>query len=143
MCGAFFHHSPDLAWRIRSSDRLDRLIIALRRTPPTTTISPILHIRLWHSYDDSLRPFATLKVSIVKLNKSTSGAGPLARPPNVFRRAPAGRTLLTSQVGISPAYNIEISRRYAFAQPSLLSRTTIVVSLSNSCSGISGRCLIY
>ena len=36
------HQLPILAFRILSSERLDREIIALRRTPPTTTISPIL-----------------------------------------------------------------------------------------------------
>ena len=80
---------------------------------------------------------------MVKLNRSTKGAGPDARPPKVLSLAPAGRTLDTSHLGISPAYSILIRRRYAFAQPSLLSCTTIVESLSNSSSGTSGRLLMY
>ena len=98
-------NEPVLAWRIRSSERFDKLIIADRRTPPTTTISPILHMMSCASIEDSLRPLASLKVCTVKLNRSTRGAGPEARPPKVFSLAPAGRTLDVSHLGISPEYS--------------------------------------
>jgi len=53
---------------------------------------------------DSLRPCAPLNVVTAKLNRSTNGAGPLALPPKIFSLAPAGRTLETSHLGISPAH---------------------------------------
>ena len=113
-----------------SSERLLNEIIALRRTPPTTTTSPTLHIRSWHSIEDSLRPSAFLNICTEKLNKSTKGAGPLALPPKVLRRAPAGRTFVISHFGISPAQSRAKTCLKALAQPSLLSRTDTTVSLS-------------
>ena len=45
-----------------------------------------------------------LNVATLNSKRSTSGCGPDARPPNVLRREPAGRILLTSHLGISPAH---------------------------------------
>ena len=117
--------------------------MAERRTPPTTTTSPILHIRSWHSSVCKRRPFAFLNMLTAKLNKSTNGSGPDARPPNVFKRAPAGRTLDTSHFGISPAYRCANNKRKDLAQPSLLSCTAITWSESNNFSGTSGNCDTY
>ena len=75
------------------------------RTPPTTTICPMKHIKSWHSIEVSLRPCAFLNVLTEKLNNSTRGPGPLALPPNVLSLAPAGRTRVTSHLGISPAHS--------------------------------------
>ena len=94
------HHAPVFASRIRSSVRFDRLIRADRRTPPTTTISAILHTRSWHSIDVSFLPAALLKVSQVKRKRSSRGFGPDALPPNVLSLAPEGRTLEISHFGI-------------------------------------------
>src|SRR5210317_973537 len=103
---------------MRSSDRLDKLIIALRRTPPTTTTSPILHIMSWHSILFSLRPAAPLNLATTNLNKSFNGSGPEARPPKVLSLAPAGRILDKSHLGTSPTYSRLISLRSPLAQPS-------------------------
>ena len=108
-CGFSFHHAPVLASRIFSSVRFDKEIKALRRTPPTTTTSAILQTISWHSMDVSFLPAARLKESVVKRNSSSSGAGPLARPPNVFSLAPAGRSLLKSHFGICPPIRSEIN----------------------------------
>ena len=82
---------------------------------------------LWTSKGDSLLPCFFLKVSIVCSNSSTNGSAPDALPPNVAKRAPAGLTLDTSQVGMLPwLYSSSMSSLYAFAQPSLLSSTTIL-----------------
>ena len=137
LCGFCSYHLPLLAWRIRSSDKLLNEIMALRRTPPTTTISPTLHMRSWHSIDESLRPCASLKVLTAKLNRSIRGAGPDALPPKVFNRAPAGRTFSTFHLGISPAQRSARTCLKALDQPSLLSLTMTIVSLSKSV-GISG-----
>src|SRR5690606_18754161 len=101
-CPSFSHHDPDLATLILSSERLEREIIAERRTPPTTTISPILQRMSWHSRELSLRPTAPLNLLMTNLNKSSRGPGPEALPPNVLSLAPAGRTLETSHLGTSP-----------------------------------------
>ena len=87
----------------------------------------------------NLRPCALRNTPTVKLNKSMSGSGPEALPPNVLSRAPAGRTLRISHFGTLPAYSIAISSRYALAHPILLSATTIVVSVSNIPSFTTGR----
>ena len=142
-CGAVSHHGPAFACRILSSSKSDNEIIAERRTPPTTTTSPILHIKSWHSNECSLRPLAFLNVATVNSNRSTNGCGPEALPPNVLSRAPAGLTLLTSHFGISPAQRFARSRRNDFAHPSLESCTAMVCSESNSFSGTSGSWLMY
>ncbi|ABT16976.1 hypothetical protein ATCV1_z842R [Acanthocystis turfacea chlorella virus 1] len=103
LCGAVSHHGPLFALRMRSSSRSLRLIIADLRTPPDTTISPILHIISWHSRVVSFLPAAPLNVLTTNQKSSTSGLGPDARPPNVFSLAPGGRIPDTSQVGTSPA----------------------------------------
>ena len=64
----------------------------------------------------------------VKLNRASRGSGPDARPPKVFSGAPAGRILDISQHGICPIYNMPTNSLKAFAQPNLLSATTITVS---------------
>ncbi len=91
----------------------------------------------------SFLPLACLNLKIVNSNNSFNGSGPLALPPKVFNLAPAGRIFLRSYFGTSPEYNNAISCLRAFAQPSLLSDTTIVVSLSKIFSGISGSLSIY
>ena len=88
----------------------------------------------WHSSGYSLRFLACVNFSIQNSNSSSKGAGPLARPPNVFNLAPAGLTSDTSHCGICPAYSIAISSRNALAQPGLLSATFITVSLFSKCS---------
>ena len=45
LCASTLYHSPDLASLISLSLRSDKLIIADRLTPPTTTISPTLQTR--------------------------------------------------------------------------------------------------
>ena len=116
--------------------------MALRLTPPLTTISPTLHIISWHSKLDNLRFCAPLNVAIQKLNRSIKGAGPEALPPNVFSLAPAGLTSETSHLGTSPAHRSANTCLNALAQPSLLSLTIIVVSLSNMV-GTSGNLDMY
>src|SRR5271157_6553669 len=96
------HHWPFFALRMRSSDKLERESMAERRTPPTTTTSPIMHIMSWHSIEFSLRPAAFLKSSTVKRKRRSSGSGPDARPPIVFNNAPFGRIALKSHEGMSP-----------------------------------------
>ena len=91
----------------------------------------------------SLRPLAFVNVFTTNSNNSTNGPGPEARPPNVFNLVPAGLTLLTSQVGISPAYNDAISKRSPLAQPSLESFTLISGPELNNFSGISGSLDTY
>ena len=44
-CASTLYHSPDLASLMSLSLRSDKLIIADRLTPPTTTISPTLQTR--------------------------------------------------------------------------------------------------
>src|SRR5208282_3818555 len=112
---------------MRSSDRLDREIIADRRTPPTTTMSPTLHIKSWHSMLVSFLPVAARNVATVNLNRSSSGAGPEERPPKVLRGAPAGRSWERSQEGTIPLYRSAISSLNALDQPILLSSTWITV----------------
>ena len=107
-----------------------KLIKADLRTPPTTTMSAILHTRSWHSRDVNFLPAATLNRSTVKLNRSAKGSGPEARPPKVFSLAPAGRTLVKSHLGTLPAYRRLISSLNAEAQPILLSDTTMVDSVT-------------
>ena len=128
---------------MRSSDKFDKLINADLRTPPTTTTSAILHTTSCASIEDSLRPAAFLKTLTVKFMRDSSGSGPLARPPNVLRGAPAGLTFDKSQRGICPTYNIPISSFSAFAQPNLESATVIVVSVSKNSSAIVGNCETY
>src|SRR5579863_6532100 len=99
------YQRPFLAFRIRSSDRLDSEIMALRRTPPQTTTSATMHIKSWHSNELSLRPAAFWKRVTVNLKRRSRGSGPLARPPKVFRIEPLGRTADRSHVGISPPYS--------------------------------------
>ena len=70
------------------------------RTPPTTTISAILHTMSFASTDLSLSPAAFRKVFIVNLNNSSRGSGPEALPPNVLRGVPAGLTFDKSHLGI-------------------------------------------
>ena len=136
------HHCPDLAARIRSSVRLERLRSALLRTPPQTTTSATLHTISWHSMDVSLRPAAALNVRTRNLKSSSSGSGPEARPPNVLRGVPAGRIFDRSQLGICPAYSRPTSWRVAEAQPILESRTLMMVSTSWNSSATSGSLLM-
>ena len=91
----------------------------------------------------SFLPTATLNVSTVKLNKSTKGAGPDARPPKVFNGAPASLTLDTSHFGMWPPYSKDISSLKDLAHPNLESATTIVVSVSYNSSGIVGSFFTY
>ena len=77
------------------------------------------------------------------MKSSTRGAGPEARPPKVLSLAPAGRTLDTSHCGIRPAYRSLIIQRKAFAQPSLLSATIVVVSLGSKEEGTVGSLETY
>ena len=65
----------------------------------------------------------------MNVNKSSKGAGPLARPPKVLSLAPCGLTLLTSSFGICPAYNKDKSSLYAFAHPIYESATLMTVSV--------------
>ena len=51
----------------------------------------------WLAYD----LLAFWNISTQKLNRSTKGSGPEARPPKVFSLAPAGRTLLTCPTAVS------------------------------------------
>ena len=81
---------------------------------------------------------AFLNVFMVKLNKSTKGSGPEARPPNVLSGVPAALTLDTSHFAICPPYNKETNSFNALAHPNLLSATTITVSVSYNSSGITG-----
>ncbi len=71
-------------------------------TPPTTTTSPTLQMMSWHSSGDSFLPADNLKVDTVNSKRLRNGSGPEDRPPNVLRRAPAGRSLEVSQVGTCP-----------------------------------------
>ena len=142
-CGFSFHHAPVFASRIFSSVRLDSEMSAERRTPPTTTTSAILHTMSWHSMEVSLRPAARRKLSTVKRNSSSNGAGPLARPPKVFSLAPAGRTLLRSHLGVCPPMSSEINSLYAFAHPPLESSTTIVVFVLENSSAMVGNFSTY
>ncbi len=102
------------------------------------SISPIIHIISCTSIDVSLRPLACLNVSTTKSNSFFNGSGPLARPPNTLSLAPAGRTLLKSNVGISPSHKEDKSFLKALAQPSLLSSTNITSSQYFSSAGTSG-----
>ena len=87
----------------------------------------------------SLRPFAFSNSLQVKRNSWLRGSGPLALPPKVFSTAPAFRTLVKSQVGISPAYRRLINSLNALAHPSLLSRTSMQVSVGCSSLGTKGN----
>ena len=113
------------------------------RTPPTTTTSPILHIMSWHWRLVNFSPEASLNLATTKLNRSTNGAGPLARPPNVFNFAPAGLTRLTSHKGMTPLYKEVINVRNEYAQPSLESATMIVSSKLMRFIGTIGNSLTY
>ena len=77
----------------------------------------------WDSRDVSLRPEASLNLATTYLNNSTRGSGPLARPPKVLSRVPAGLTADTSHLGTSPAHRRARTCRRAFAHPSLESLT--------------------
>ena len=77
------------------------------------------------------------------LNKSSSGSGPDARPPKVFKGAPAGLILDKFHLGIWPAANRKISSFKALAQPSLESDTIITVSVSKNSSLIIGSLFTY
>ena len=116
---------------------------ALRRTPPHTTTSAILHTKSCTSSEVSLRPAAPWKTPTAKLNNSSSGSAPLLLPPKVLRIAPAGRTPETSHLGISPWYSKPIVSLSALAQPILESATLIVVSVSLNSSATSGSLLMY
>ena len=122
---------------------LEREIIAERRTPPTTTTSPILHIMSWHSIGFRLRPREPLNTLIVKSKRFTNGCGPEERPPIVLSLAPAGRSFVTSIVGICPDHSNARSSRYAFAHPAFESSTVITVDVFSKVSGTEGSLLIY
>ena len=133
-----FHQAPDLAVAMRSEVGELREINALRLTPPTTTMAATLQMRSCASRSVSLRPAALRNRATVKLNRSTSGAGPDARPPKVLSLAPAGRTLLTSHDGTSPVHSIASSCLNALAHPTLESATTITESVSWNSSATMG-----
>ena len=89
-------------------------------------------------------PLAPLNFSIVKSNKFTNGCGPLALPPNVFNRCPAGRILFTFILGILFVYRYDIKSLNALAHPSLESATEMTSSVcSNSLSGMVGSLSTY
>ena len=88
----------------------------------------------------SFLPTAVQNEATVKLNKSTKGAGPDARPPKVFNGAPAGLILLTSHFGMWPPYSKDISSLKALAHPNFESATTMVVSVGYNSSGTVGSC---
>ena len=111
---------------------------AERLTPPTTTISATLQTKSCASRSVSLRPAAFLNIATVNSNRDTRGAGPEALPPNVLSLAPAGRTLLTSHEGTSPAQSIASSCLKLLAQPTLLSGTTITLSVVWNSSATTG-----
>ena len=117
------HHLPDLAPLILSSDRLLREMRALRRTPPTTTMSAILQTKSWHSNEVSFRPLAPLMTSIENRNNCSSGSGPEARPPKVLSLAPLGRILSKFHRGICPLKSNDNSSLNPVAHPILESRT--------------------
>ena len=48
-------------------------------------------------------------MAVANLNKSSNGSGPDALPPNTFKGAPAGRTLVKSHFGTCPVYNKPIN----------------------------------
>ena len=121
----------------------DKEIIADLLTPPTTTISPILHIMSWHSIGFKFLPTAFLKTLIVKSNRFTSGCGPDDLPPIVLSLAPAGLSLLMSIVGICPDQSNASSSLYAFAHPVLESSTVITVDDFSNDSGTDGSLFIY
>ena len=99
-CPEYSHQEPDFAAAILRSSRSDKEIIADLRTPPTTTTSAILHIKSCASSGVNFRPADCLTIATENLNRRSNGSGPDARPPNVFKRAPAGRTPDISQDGI-------------------------------------------
>jgi hypothetical protein len=101
-CGFVSQNWPTLAFRIRSSDRLDRLMQAERRTPPTTTMEAIMQQSSWASMLLSLVPARCMKRLMVKSKSCFSGSGPEARPPKVLSMEPLGRTLERSYLGIWP-----------------------------------------
>lgn len=138
LCGSLFHQAPLLASLISLSDRSLMLMSALRRTPPTTTISPILHMMSWASMGRSFLPAACCSFWAVNSKRSTSALGPLLRPPNVLRRAPFGRSSVTSYVGSCPLQSSARYSLYAFAQPSLESVTLTMVFVLWKVSAISG-----
>src|ERR1035437_10597073 len=88
-----FHHSPALQSRIRTSSISEREINALLRTPPVTTIQPIIQTKSWHSNVVSFLPAAALNKHTANLNSSSNGSGPEDLPPKVINRAPVGRNL--------------------------------------------------
>ena len=63
----------------------------------------MLHTKSWHSTVVSLRPAAPVNRSTANLCSRCNGAGPEARPPNVLRMEPSGRTALVSNGRTVPA----------------------------------------
>ena len=63
----------------------------------------------WHSRLDNFLPLAFSNVIIINLNRLSNGAGPEARPPNIFKTAPAGLTLLKSY---SPDSSISLTLEF-------------------------------
>ena len=100
--GVVSYQLPLLAYLIRSSDGLDRDIVALRLIDPLITTSAILHIMSWHSKLLSFLPEAPVNIRIANSKSSTSGLGPDARPPNTLSLDPSGLTSDTSHDGIRP-----------------------------------------